>query len=151
MRHTQQNIQMTQNTPSIHDSACLYLKRIFPMRGSPYYRLTLMLESQASPNDVLIIHDIPVKDINTSLYFVVLGSSDANGRIHTDRISFTVADYNQSVDCIISEFYKKQPNFELCSPGFPYYIQYENWLRTHIKKICRKKYLMLEIPWYSPD
>lgn len=147
---------MIQNTPSIHDSARLYLKRIFPMRGPPHYRLTLMLESQASTiqnasDAILLIHDIPVEDINTSLYFVVSGSSDADGRIYTDRVSFTVADYKQSADCIISEFYRKQPTFELCSPGFPYYIQYENWLRTHIKKICRKKYLMLEIPWYSPD
>lgn len=132
----------------VHNTVNLYLKR-HDKHGGYYFTLHSKRTNLADPEDIPLIHDIAVEDnlekLYPARYFVIprlpqtpkwlknIESHSACLKISTGKIYQT--------ENIVSEFYKKQPDFELCSPGFTNYKTCEKWWHKYSTrhKLCLGK------------
>lgn len=133
--------------PSILDPPCLYLS-YNPRRK--FYHLCIARERFSKPADILLIHDILVEAFDSELrYFVI--RYPAKYTLSAQSPLFVVgARPDTSPDSVISEFYRLQPNFELCSPGFSRSTACLKWglARTKCsKKEFHKKYSIMKLKW----
>lgn len=142
LQYTKQQIKpikMLAHKRSLHNTYNLYLRYKVSSGGVGYYDLCIHPAFYGAIFDVPLIYDISIdSNPDTMLRYFVVKCTHAYHITHTPYVSstqsesFTVSHFeNNQADVITSAFYKKQPDFEICSPGFSDRYQCRQWWKKH--------------------
>lgn len=153
---------------TIHNTLNLYLRlQKNAPGGNEVFVLTLQQADQCEQFDVPLIYDVPYDDAHANCIHFIINNGRPQPRnifyskyiVYATWTGIYIPNYRScSPEDIISDFYKRQPDFEIRSPGFSDVNQCKQWWKNHhtrtnatstkntTKNKPRKTYFVLAVP-----